>query len=453
MSKAIEIKNLTKKYNLYDDPKDRLKETFHPLRKKYYQEFYALRDVSFSVEKGETVGIVGKNGSGKSTLLKLITGVLQPTSGSAEVHGHVSALLELGAGFNPEFTGWENVYFNGAILGYSRGEMEAKINDIIDFADIGPFLHQPVKTYSSGMFARLAFAVAINVEPDILIVDEVLSVGDVAFQRKCFARMEQLRAAGKTILFVSHTQGSIVDLCNHALLIDAGEKILEGDPKHVINNYLKLGNLKGDDYLAFRRELLAEYGQPSQRPITEKAQAPIGRAGQESSPGILPSAADESFYVENFVPQSCMDYGQGAVEILDVKITTPDGRKVNHLVNGLPYMYVYTVRFLEDIERVSFGMLIKTLQGVELGGGVFPPDGTERPSYAKGQEAEVKWRFDCFLEEGVYLTNCGIRSMNNGEVSLALRLLDAYMFKVLPRRQRISTGMINFGVTAEVTAR
>ena len=190
-----------------------MKESLHPLRKRYHRDFYALSGVSLQLIKG-IIGIIGKNGSGKSTLLKILTGVLTPTSGKVEVNGRVSALLELGAGFNPEFTGLENVFFNGSIMGYSRHEMDAKIDDILAFADIGDFIHQPVKMYSSGMFARLAFAVAINVDPDILIVDEALSVGDAAFQSKCFQKFQEFREKGKTILFVTHSVDLIIKYCS-----------------------------------------------------------------------------------------------------------------------------------------------------------------------------------------------------------------------------------------------
>ena len=200
---AIKVSNLTKIYKLYDKPMDRLKESLHPLKKNYHKDFYALNDVSFEVKKGETVGIIGKNGAGKSTLLKIITGVLTPTSGDVQVNGRIASLLELGAGFNPEYTGIENIYLQGTLMGFGHEEMAAKVDEILAFADIGDFIHQSVKMYSSGMFARLAFAVAINVDPDILIVDEALSVGDAAFQNKCIRKMEEIGDKGITILFVS----------------------------------------------------------------------------------------------------------------------------------------------------------------------------------------------------------------------------------------------------------
>ena len=207
---AISVKDVTKVYKLYEKPIDRLKESVSPTHKNYHRDFYALNGLSFNVKKGETVGIIGTNGSGKSTILKIITGVLTPSTGQVQVNGKISALLELGAGFNMDYTGIENIYMNGTMMGYTKKEMEAKLDDILDFAEIGDFVYQPVKTYSSGMFVRLAFALAINVEPEILIVDEALSVGDVFFQSKCYRRMEEIRQSGTTILMVTHDMGSII---------------------------------------------------------------------------------------------------------------------------------------------------------------------------------------------------------------------------------------------------
>jgi teichoic acid transport system ATP-binding protein len=235
---AIKVSHLTKVYKLYDKPIDRLKESLHPLKKQYHKDFYALNDVNFEIKKGETVGIIGKNGAGKSTLLKIITGVLTPSSGHVHVNGRIASLLELGAGFNPEYTGIENIYLQGTLMGYSHSEMKEKIEDILVFADIGDFVHQPVKMYSSGMFARLAFAVAINVEPDILIVDEALSVGDARFQSKSIKKMEEIRDNGTTILFVSHATEQIKRFCTKAIWIENATVKLIGDPAIVTDKYI-----------------------------------------------------------------------------------------------------------------------------------------------------------------------------------------------------------------------
>ena len=219
---AIKVDHVTKIYKLYDKPMDRLKESLGFSKERKYKEHYALSDVSFDVHRGETVGIIGTNGSGKSTILKIITGVLNPTGGNVEIDGRISALLELGAGFNQEYTGLQNVYLNGTMMGFTKEEIDAKLQEILDFADIGDFINQPVKTYSSGMFVRLAFAVAINIEPEILIVDEALSVGDVFFQSKCYHKFEEFKEMGKTILFVSHDLGSIGKYCDRVVLLNKG---------------------------------------------------------------------------------------------------------------------------------------------------------------------------------------------------------------------------------------
>jgi len=235
---AISVKHLTKIYKLYDKPIDRLKESLHPIGKKYHQEFYALKDVSFEIKRGETIGIIGKNGAGKSTLLKIITGVLTPSGGSVHTNGRIASLLELGAGFNPEYTGVENIYFQGSLMGYTREEISAKVDDILAFANIGDFVYQPVKMYSSGMFARLAFAVAINVDPDILIVDEALSVGDMRFQNKCIRKMEEIGDKGTTILFVTHDTQSVNKFCSKAIWLENGRIYQQGEPFVILQNYM-----------------------------------------------------------------------------------------------------------------------------------------------------------------------------------------------------------------------
>lgn len=246
MKDIIEIENVVKSYKLYEKPIDRLKEALSLTHKVYHKEFTALNGISLNVKRGDAIGILGKNGSGKSTLLKLITGVLSPTSGTIQVNGKISAILELGAGFNPEYSGRENVYLNGLMMGYSREEIDAKMDDIIAFADIGEFIEQPVKVYSSGMFARLAFAVSINVEPDILIVDEALAVGDVRFQTKCIDKMKELKNNGTTILFVSHATEQVKRFCNRAVWLKDGTVQALGDSSEIADMY--------EDYMKYNTE-------------------------------------------------------------------------------------------------------------------------------------------------------------------------------------------------------
>ena len=247
MDNVISVKDLSKVYRLYDKPIDRLKESLNIFHKSYHKEYYALNNLSFDIKRGETVGIIGINGAGKSTLLKIITGVLTPTGGNIEVKGKISALLELGAGFNMEYTGIENIYLNGTMMGFSKEEVDKKLDDILDFADIGDFVNQPVKTYSSGMFVRLAFAVAINVEPDILVIEEALSVGDVFFQQKCYKKIKEL--AGKsTVLIVSHDLNAMTKFCERIIVMSAGQKVFDGEPNEAIAKYFKLkqGALRND---------------------------------------------------------------------------------------------------------------------------------------------------------------------------------------------------------------
>lgn len=279
---AIDVAEVTKVYRLYEKPIDRLKESMSISHKNYHRDFYALNQLSFRVRKGETVGIIGTNGSGKSTILKIITGVLTPTTGEVKVDGKISALLELGAGFNMDYTGIENIYMNGTMMGYTKKEMDAKLQDILEFAEIGDFVYQPVKTYSSGMFVRLAFALAINVDPEILIVDEALSVGDVFFQSKCYRRMEEIRQKGTTILMVTHDMGSIIKYCDRVVLLNKGEFIAEGPAGRVVDMYKKIlaGQLD-----ALKAELERE---------RQQKESLTGEIGQEDAgSGVLTGAGTE----------------------------------------------------------------------------------------------------------------------------------------------------------------
>ena len=306
---AIEVSHVTKQYKLYDKPMDRLKESLGLSRKKRYKEIYALKDVSFNVKRGECVGIIGTNGSGKSTILKIITGVLNPTEGSVAVRGRISALLELGAGFNQEYTGLENIYVNGTVMGFSREEVDARLNDIISFADIGDFINQPVKTYSSGMFVRLAFAVAINIDPEILIVDEALSVGDVFFQAKCYHKFEEFKKAGKTILFVSHDLGSVAKYCDRVVLLNKGHKETEGDSKRVIDIYKQIlvNNPHADDRSAIKEDI--------SRYLNEENAKGKWYGKLEMNPQLL-------------------DYGEKQAEIIDFAVVDDKGEINSGIVKG-----------------------------------------------------------------------------------------------------------------------
>lgn len=343
----IQVKNITKVYKLYKDPKDRLKEALHPMRKKYHEDFYALRDISFEIKKGETVGIIGKNGSGKSTLLKILTGVLTPSSGNCKISGKIASLLELGAGFNPELSGLENVYFNGSVLGYSREEMEQKLSEILDFADIGEFIYQPVKTYSSGMFVRLAFSVAINVEPEVLIVDEALSVGDMRFQLKCFRKLEEIKSRGTTILLVTHDTGTVQNQCDRAIWINEGNLKEVGEPESVCKHYMS--------FMAYGEE-------------TKIA----GGNSVEKNPPQSPFNKEEEVEEKNIPWQSlkgCESFGEGGAEIMAVAFYRKDsGEKITVLEGGEEVCLSVKISGKKDLEQPIVGFYFSDQKGNNIFG-------------------------------------------------------------------------------------
>lgn len=427
---VILAEDLSKTYLIYDSPQDRLKQTLWRGRRNFFHEFKALQNVSFSVGRGETVGIVGANGSGKSTLLQMICGTVEPTSGTCEVNGRISALLELGAGFNPEFTGVENIYLNGAILGLSPEEIAEKYESIVAFSGIGDKVEQPVKTYSSGMYVRLAFAVAIASEPDLLIVDEALAVGDEMFQRKCYARIRDIQERGGTILFVSHSASTVVEICDRALLLDKGELLLESTPKSVISEYHKL--------------IFA--------PPEKAAQV---RAAIQTKESVLASAArtvvqPASHYDVALVPESMVVYESRGMVIHTPHIETLAGEKVNILRSRQDYVYCYEAECLEAAEGVRFGMLIKTRSGVELGGAVSAAAGEGVRRVQAGSRVQVRFRFTANLLPGTYFLNAGCVGEVNGEETYLHRIIDACMFKILPEEKQTATGMVDFLTNSEV---
>jgi len=331
---AISVKNLTKIYHLYDNPQDRLKEALNPFKKSYHHDFYAMNDVSFEIKKGETVGIIGKNGAGKSTLLKMITGVLTPTSGSIKVNGKIASLLELGAGFNPEMTGLENIYLNGTLMGFSKEEMDSKVDAILEFADIGEFIHQPVKMYSSGMFARLAFSVAINVEPDILIVDEVLSVGDMRFQQKSLRKMNEMQERGITILFVAHDMGVINTFCSRVVWINSGEVLEEGETDPISKKYIS--------FMA--------YGLTD---ITTNAKEDV----QTNKNKVSNTISNDPL---NWVtPEGCDSFGEEGAQIVAVSLCDITGNPLNTLLHAQKVNFYVKFQAFHDLHTVGIGLLLK----------------------------------------------------------------------------------------------
>lgn len=455
---AIKVENVSKCYQIYDTPRARLKQFVLPRlrhaiglsRPQYFREFWALRDVSFEVKKGETVGIIGRNGSGKSTLLQMICGTLNPTSGSIEAHGRISALLELGSGFNPEFTGRENVYMNAAILGVGKDEIDARFDDIAAFADIGDFIEQPVKSYSSGMLVRLAFAVAINVEPEILIVDEALSVGDELFQRKCFSRIEALRARGATVFFVSHSASQIVELCDRAVLMDEGKCLAIGVPKIIVGAYQKLLYAPVDARRELREKIERGEMAGGDNGIAEHA-ASFAGDGQANAPeqDHLKETLDA-----HLKPSSTIEYESHGARIQDAEIATLEGTPVNTLIAGRTYIFRYRAVFDAAVRQVRFGMLIKTVSGVELGGGASAAsERTSLPYTQQGSVYHVEFSFRCALAPGVYFLNAGIVGNSGGGETYLHRVVDAAMFRVRADGERLATGIVDFDCRPRVFAR
>ena len=381
---AVRATKIEKRYKLYERNRDRMLDALGLSGKKERFKFhYALKGVDFEVKKGETVGIIGTNGSGKSTLLKILTGVLTPTEGEVEVNGRISALLELGAGFNMDYNGIENIYLNGTMMGFSKDEIDKKLDDILAFADIGDYVYQPCKTYSSGMFVRLAFAVSINIDPEILIVDEALSVGDVFFQAKCYRKFEEFKKKGKTILFVSHDLSSISRYCDRVYLLNNGEMLGNGSPKEMIDKY---------------KQILAGGGQAK---IVETN--------------------------ENDV----LEYGNGKAFIKDFCITDSKGTKTNAVEKGTEYTVTMKVKIEEDIQAPIFACSVKNVRGVEITGTNTLVSKTFDDSVKKGDEIEISFTQKMMLQGGEYLISLGVTGFENGEFTVYHRLYDILSINVI----------------------
>ena len=410
MSKnVIQVRDLTKMYKLYDKPSDRFREALGLSRKKRYKEHYALKGLSFDVEEGECIGIIGVNGSGKSTILKIITGVLQPTSGSIRVDGRISALLELGAGFNMEYTGLENIFLNGTMIGFSEEEIRSRLDDILKFADIGDFINQPVKTYSSGMFVRLAFAVAINIDPEILIVDEALSVGDVFFQAKCFHKFEEFKKQGKTILIVSHDLSSIAKYCDRVLLLHHGELLDQGSPKKMVDTY---------------KQLLVK-----QEPVVQ------GDGAEGSVAGVDPSSGnwEEGF---GWNPDT-LEYGEKQARILGFTVLDENGRSTNLIEKGTDFEIKIKVRFQEDIEEPIVAYTFKNIRGTEITGTNTAFEKVPINCAKAGRECIVTFRQNMNLQGGEYLLSFGCTGFRDGEFVVFHRLYDACNVTVVSRKNTV----------------
>lgn len=435
--KAILVQGISKCYNIYANPIDRLKQSFYPRAavlagklggqslagslqgKQRYSEFWALRDVTFDINRGETVGVVGKNGSGKSTLLQMIAGTLTPTSGDISVRGRIAALLELGSGFNPDFTGMENIRFNAAVLGLTPAEIDSRMDAIIEFADIGEFLHRPVKTYSSGMIVRLAFAVQAQVEPDILIVDEALAVGDAKFQSKCFARLDALKEAGTSILFVSHSTEQIVSHCDRAILLHEGEVKQQGRPKDVVHTYLEL--LFGGNRVVRSIAIETEPAQDDSEPPTV-----VGAEKAETSGNAFASRP-------NYNPYE-FRWGDGAAQINDFRLIGPNGAYPTTVECGAALRLVLGVSFNQNVSRPIFGLTVKTKDGITVYGTNSEMISTEAGSQVSGRAGtgcQVVFAFDCLLGPGDYFLSVGVASRDGEDVAPHDRRYDSIHLNVL----------------------
>lgn len=414
---AITVKDVTKIYKLYEKPVDRLKESLNPAHKEYHRKFYALNNISFEVKKGETVGIIGTNGSGKSTILKIITGVLTPTTGEVAVEGTISALLELGAGFNMDYTGIENIYMNGTMMGFSRKEMEEKLQDILDFADIGDFVYQPVKTYSSGMFVRLAFALAINVEPEILIVDEALSVGDVFFQSKCYRRMEEIRQKGTTILMVTHDMGSIIKYCDRVVLLNKGDFVAEGAPGHMVDLYKKI--------LANQMDSLEEE--------LQEMNDFSGNSEEKKEKGAKGGLMKDKITINS----NRTEYGDGRAEIYDLGLFDERGNLTNLLLKGEMFTIKERIRFNANLEAPIFTYTIKDKKGTDLSGTNTMFEGTDVKPVKRGDTYEASFTQKMTLQGGEYLLSMSCTGFENGEHVVYHRLYDVANITVISNKNTV----------------
>lgn len=394
---VIVVRNVSKKFRLFASPKERLLEALHPFRKQYHHEFWALRDISFEVEPGEVLGILGRNGSGKSTLLQIICAVMQATSGEAHVNGRIAALLELGAGFNPEFTGRDNIILNGAIIGFSRKEMLRRLPEIEAFADIGEFFDQPVKTYSSGMFVRVAFAAAIHVDPDVLVVDEALAVGDAKFQRKCLLQIEKIRTNGAAILFVSHSLETITSLCSRAIILEQGVLVSDGEPKVVAEKYLTL--------------LFSESkGETAEEPV--HGESVPGLTSRQQAGGSL--SADGVLWTD--VPMSeRFGYNRHEIRttnsgaaIVDFLMMANGRTDFSSIASGSVLTIFIKIHFTEDVTQPIVGFELKTDKGVTITGSNTYLSRVPLLPISKGDGRIYQIEFNVPLNEGDYFVDLGV---------------------------------------------
>ena len=429
---VVKITNLVKEYKMFASKKDRLLETIVPGFHKH-STFRALDNLNLELKKGEVLGILGKNGAGKSTLLKMITGVVTPTSGTIEVNGKISSLLELGAAFNPELTGYENIYQHGQVMGLTDKEIKEKEQEIIDFADIGEHLSQPVKTYSSGMFARLAFACAINVDPDILIVDEVLSVGDMAFQLKCFKKFEQFKESGKTIIFVTHNVSDVMNNCNRAIILENGKKTFDGNVKDGVNRYKKI--IVGIDPDKVEEEKPKKKSNFFDIFISDKKN----------------KVTDQDIWKEKLTQNPDMiTYGNGKAEVIDYGTFDNEGNLVNVFDNGDVVTFKSKVRFNEDVKDPIFTMTLKDFTGKDIAGTNSNIEKVMTGEYKEGDTAICEFKQQVPLAPGKYTLSFSCTRYNlKGELEALDRKYDALLVEIIS--SKLNVGVVRLDSKIKVT--
>lgn len=428
---AIEVRDVVKLYKLYDRPKDRLKEALGFGQKQVHKTHYALKGVTMCINRGETVGIIGTNGSGKSTILKIITGVLNPTSGEVKVDGRISALLELGAGFNMEYNGIENVYLNGTMMGFSEKEIDGKLPDILEFADIGDYVYQPVKTYSSGMFVRLAFAVAINIEPEILIVDEALSVGDVFFQAKCYHKFEDFKRLGKTIVFVSHDLSSISKYCDRVFLLNKGILLGEGSPKQMID--------------AYKRVLVGQYELPEEQEdnllhdgeLRSAVGRAMGIASDKAGRAEETKQKEAKIPVEDGINPDVLEYGTLQARMESYYVTDDRGIRTTAVLKGSIFTLHMRVRFQDHIPAPIFAFSVKNVIGTEITGTNSMIEKSFLESCEAGQVMDVTFTQRMNLQGGEYLLSMGVTGYNGDTFEVYHRLYDAIHITVVSDKNTV----------------
>jgi lipopolysaccharide transport system ATP-binding protein len=446
---SIKVDGLGKSYHTYSRPQDRLKQSIFPRLQRamhrpvrqYFREFWALSDISFEVGRGETVGIIGRNGSGKSTLLHLICGTLNPSSGTIQTKGRIAALLELGSGFNPEFTGRENIYMNAMLLGLTPAETDACYDDIVNFADISDFIDQPVKTYSSGMTIRLAFAVQAQIQPDILIVDEALSVGDAKFQAKCFERLRQLKSQGTSILLVTHSSEQIVAHCSRAILLDRGRQVLIGEPRTVVNRYLDL--LFGKDKASSPGDVFTEG---------------VNAAHEAGTTGKAPASAIQSAYRlsqkdDLFATRPGYNaheyrWGDGSVAVLDYYLGVEGKGYPSSIAPSQRIVLAVSVKFLATVVRPILGITIKTKEGITVYGSNTEILGDrEFQSAGRSQSSVcVEFEFDCRLAGGDYFISIGVAKRHGEDIIPLDRRYDAIHLHVQPNSKDSFFGLADMSL-------